>query len=252
MNEKKTLIKSDPVAAVQRALSVLGAFRYGERAITLTMIAERTGLYKSTVLRLLQTLMANDYISAGDGGLYSIGPKPLILASMYQQSVQDHELVLPVLRYLVDQTNESASYSVARSATRICLYRVDSPHRIRDHLRPGDAFPLGKGASGKVLAAYANPLASGSEAVIKQVLIRSFGETDPYATGMAAPVFQQGQIVTATVALSGPRDRFTDEAMLAAEVPLLNAARDLSARLGGDLSLLDSALSHRKRLDRSQ
>ena len=154
MNDKSQTPKGDSVAAVQRALSILSAFRPGEKGITLSSIAARTGLYKSTVLRLLNTLIVNDYVSCDTEGVYSVGPMPLMLVSLYQQSVQDHELVIPALKYLVDQTNESASYNVVRNSTRICIYRVDSPHRIRDNLRPGDTFPLGQGASGRVLAAH--------------------------------------------------------------------------------------------------
>jgi len=43
-------------AAVDRALSLLAGFRAGDGALTLTQFAERTQLYKSTVLRLLASL----------------------------------------------------------------------------------------------------------------------------------------------------------------------------------------------------
>ena len=44
------------VAAVDRALSVLSAFQDGDAALSLAELAERTRLYKSTVLRLLASL----------------------------------------------------------------------------------------------------------------------------------------------------------------------------------------------------
>src|SRR5690349_10931209 len=43
-------------ASVDRALSLLTAFRTGESALTLAELAERTRLYKSTALRLLASL----------------------------------------------------------------------------------------------------------------------------------------------------------------------------------------------------
>ena len=43
-------------AAVDRALSLLAAFRAGDRALGLAELALRTQLYKSTVLRLLASL----------------------------------------------------------------------------------------------------------------------------------------------------------------------------------------------------
>ena len=43
-------------AAVDRALSVLSAFRTGDVSLSVTELADRTRLYKSTVLRLLASL----------------------------------------------------------------------------------------------------------------------------------------------------------------------------------------------------
>ena len=51
--------KANGVAAVERALSVLGAFRDGDASLSLHELAARTGLYKSTILRLLVSLPAS-------------------------------------------------------------------------------------------------------------------------------------------------------------------------------------------------
>jgi hypothetical protein len=45
--------KRQGVAAVERALSILGAFYDGESTLSLSKIAQRAGLYKSTTLRLI-------------------------------------------------------------------------------------------------------------------------------------------------------------------------------------------------------
>ena len=44
------------VAAVDRALSLLRAFEQGEPELSLASLAQRTGLYKSTALRLIASL----------------------------------------------------------------------------------------------------------------------------------------------------------------------------------------------------
>ena len=63
-------------------------------------------------------------------------------------------MVMPVLRALVQATGESAAYHVRQGRERLCLYRVDSPHPVRDHARAGDLLPLDKGAGGRVLVAF--------------------------------------------------------------------------------------------------
>ena len=47
---------SQGVAAVNRALSILQAFEGETEALTLALLARRTGLYKSTLLRLIASL----------------------------------------------------------------------------------------------------------------------------------------------------------------------------------------------------
>ena len=59
-------------AAVDRALSVLSAFRTGDRSLTLAELAERTQLYKSTVLRLLASLEHGRLVQRTADGHYAL------------------------------------------------------------------------------------------------------------------------------------------------------------------------------------
>ena len=52
------------VAAVDRALLLLTAYRAGDRSLSLADLAERAGLVKSTALRLLASL-AQGYFNRG-------------------------------------------------------------------------------------------------------------------------------------------------------------------------------------------
>ena len=51
------------VEAVERALSIVSAFSDGDQALSLAEIARRTGLYKSTILRLAGSLKCFGYLS---------------------------------------------------------------------------------------------------------------------------------------------------------------------------------------------
>ena len=63
---------SGGVAAVDRALSILQAFRAGGSSLSLTEIARRTGFNKSTRLRLNQSLERFEYLVRGaTGGIES-------------------------------------------------------------------------------------------------------------------------------------------------------------------------------------
>ena len=50
-------------ATADRVLSLLTAFKFGDDELTLAQMAWRTGLYKSTALRLLACSMAHRHLS---------------------------------------------------------------------------------------------------------------------------------------------------------------------------------------------
>ena len=130
------------VASVERALSVLEAFHTDDTDLSLAVLAERTGLYKSTILRLLATLERFGYVTRKLDGNYGVGPAALRLAAVYQRTTQPAERILPILTGLVEATRESASFTVRNGDSAVCIYRVDSPQMVRDHVKPGDAHPI--------------------------------------------------------------------------------------------------------------
>src|ERR1041384_7192741 len=103
---------ADGVAAVDRALALLGAFREGDRSLTLNDLAARAGLVKSTALRLLASLVHFGLVQRDPEGRYTLGPEVARLRSIYTRSFSLEALVLPELRALVERTQESAVYHV--------------------------------------------------------------------------------------------------------------------------------------------
>ena len=71
--------------AVDRALIILQAFRDGDASLSLSEIANRTGYYKSTILRLLRSLESFSYIVRGSDGRYRIGPAAWQLGVLFQR-----------------------------------------------------------------------------------------------------------------------------------------------------------------------
>src|SRR3712207_9376492 len=67
-------MSEDRVEAVERALTILEAFREGEEALSLAALAEKTGFYKSTILRLAASLEGFGYLAREARGLYRLGP----------------------------------------------------------------------------------------------------------------------------------------------------------------------------------
>ncbi|HUP96710.1 MAG TPA: IclR family transcriptional regulator [Usitatibacter sp.] len=216
------------VAAVDRALSLLAAFREGDRSLSLPELASRTGLVKSTVLRLLASLMHFGLVQRAEDGRYTLGPEVARLQSVYTHSFALDEIVMPVLRRLVDETRESAVYHVRQGDLRLVLYRVDSPQPIRDHVRVGDVMPLDRGAGGRVIMAFSGAQGAVYERIRREGGVAIVGDRAPDLAGIAAPVFRVGGEIAGAVTLTMPTNRFHPEQL----EPVKAAARAISARLG--------------------
>ncbi|HYI82453.1 MAG TPA: helix-turn-helix domain-containing protein, partial [Acetobacteraceae bacterium] len=98
------------VAAVGRALSILSAFRMGDEAVSLAELAERTGLVKSTIMRLAISLEEYGFLAHQADGSYRLDAEVMRLGSIYQQAFRLETHVMPALEALVDKTGESASF----------------------------------------------------------------------------------------------------------------------------------------------
>lgn len=229
-----TTTKTKPVAAVERALAVLDAFLNAESTLTLAEVADRTGLYKSTILRLAQSLTEHGYLVRTPTGDFHVGPTPLRLANRFQNAIEPQEVILPILRELVAKTNESASYLVPQDDVRVCVYRIDSPQTLRDHGRPGDIAPLERGAAGRVFLAFREPLDPNLAGVREHLIAETHGELEAGMTGLASPVFGVAGEVVGIVSLTGPETRFDQTAVDRMQRELVSAALTLTSRLGGD------------------
>ena len=89
MQRTKIRKKSPPkgVSAAERALAVLTAFRRGDGALSLAELAERTGLLKSTILRLAQSLQHYHLLARLPDGSYRLDAETLRLGTAYQQGI---------------------------------------------------------------------------------------------------------------------------------------------------------------------
>ncbi|ARP81204.1 hypothetical protein CAL12_10365 [Bordetella genomosp. 8] len=237
--EPESDTKAGGVAAVERAIAILNAFRAGDSSLTLNELARRTKMYKSTILRLLTTLVQEHCIVRLDDGSYQLGSMLLHWGGLYQSALRLDDHVPPILRRLVQETEEGASFFTREGNHRVCLFRVDSPRSIRDHIRTGDLVPLDKGAAGRVLTAF-DPTMTPPSRTPEQPYIITVGEREPDIAAIAAPVFGPQKNLRGALALSGPAARFSVELLPSMSTRLLAAAADLTRRLGGDASTFES------------
>lgn len=222
------------VAAVDRALLLLTAFRQGDGTLSLTDLTTRTGLVKSTVLRLLTSLLHFGFVQRRPEG-YALGPEISRLQAVHAGSFNLGEVVLPILRALSAETKESATFYVRQGDQRLCLYRVDSPQPLRDHGRAGDLFPLDRGSGGRVLLAFGGAEGELYDRIRRDKLVVLSSDRVPDLAGAAAPVFEAGGGLAGSITLIMP----TMRCQPAYGERVRMAAIELTRQLGGPVSLFD-------------
>jgi len=223
------------VAAVERALSILDALT--DDKVTLAELSKRTGLYKSTVLRLLKSLERYGYVLRTDDASYRLGAKVLHLGSTYQRYFKTSEIVPPVLVRLAEDMHEGATFYIAEDAMRVALHRVDASRAVRDSVHEGDRLPLTVGAAGHVLRAFGGEPGERMDQIRASMYCASFGERDAETAAVACPVLGVHQRLVGALSVSGPRYRI--EALGTDRIlpTLFKHAQSLSQTFGGRLTL---------------
>lgn len=221
------------VEAVERALIVLDAFKQGKLTLTLAELAASTGLYKSTILRLIGSLEQYGYITRTPQGAYHLGISIFQLGMRYKHTFDVEDIIRPSLRKLVTSTNETAAYYIRVGDQRLCIYRENSPRSARHHLEEGSLLPIHFGATGHILRAFGGKKTANEQdqQTQEQGFYISLGERDPDVASVAVPVLDEHGTAYGALSVSGLRSRYTEENRQLALQHLLNEADELSQQL---------------------
>jgi DNA-binding IclR family transcriptional regulator len=229
------------VQAVERALTLLEAFRDDDDPLPLAELAARTGLHKSTLLRLADTLLRRRYLERLADGRFRVGASAFRLGTVYSNSQVPGDALRPQMRLLASIVNESVGFYVVDGAQRVCLYRINVDRPLGYRMRVGDTHPLPEAATGRVLAAFLGTEGEPYEAIRARGSWAASGERDPDLASISAPVFGVGQVLIGAMTVGGPRRRVA-EAESAVETALRAAAARCTEALGGDPRLLTLAV----------
>lgn len=221
------------VVAVTRALRLLEAFGMTDAQLTLAELSRRTGMHKTTALRLARTLAADHYLVQKEDSSWRLGRAAGWLGACYQATFNAHDVVEPVLRELAIETGESASFYVREGNQRTCLARVDGPRTIRHHVRVGIGLPLDLGAPGRVILAFSGEPGEPYETIRQRGYHLSQGEREAEVSSVSAPVFGMHWRLLGSVCISGPTSRLSETRLLELAQTVIRAANQLSYALAG-------------------
>ncbi|SMG49145.1 transcriptional regulator, IclR family [Paraburkholderia susongensis] len=233
--------ESEGVAVIDRACAILFAFKPDDAALTLAELAARTGLYKSTLLRLAGSLIQHRLLLRLDDGRFQLGPATFMLGALYQRSLNLGDILVPLMSELAETSGESVSFYVRDEAVRVCLHRVDSKHAVRFHVREGDVLPLESGSGGRALLAFSGTEGAAFQRIREDFYCISIGERDRETAGISIPVFGVRQSLRGVLTLAGPSSRIDQTFFERNLDTLFDCAARATDALGGDSRAMRNA-----------
>ena len=139
-----------------RAASLLNEIaNQGPHGLSVTEVAGRLGVAKSTALALARTLAESGLLRAVDPGpRYVLGLNLLRLGDLVGQQTSIAELGLPTLRDLSSVTGMTARLAMNEAGYPVFLERIDGEGSIRFHAPLGQREQPHATAAGKAILAY--------------------------------------------------------------------------------------------------
>jgi DNA-binding IclR family transcriptional regulator len=242
---------SRQVAAVQRAVAILGELAEARTELGTNEIARRTGINVSTISRILATLVSGglvEYVPAT--GRYRLGLGVVRLANAVHERLDIRSLAQPHLAELASQTKETATVSVPGEHEAITLDFVQSPLSVRSVAEIGRPSAAHATAVGKVLLAHGGTLPAGDltsytertvvdAAVLETEVARArergwaeaAGEREEDLNAVAVPVLSPAGTLVAILGVQGPAARFNPKAMRSVAELLMERAALISSAL---------------------
>lgn len=221
------------VIAVERATRLLGAFTGREATLSLAQICERAQLNKSTALRLARTLGWAKYLVQTDDGTWRLGPAAGWIGACYQSAFDLDGVLMPMLRKLARESGHSASFFVRESNSRSCLYRAEGLRDERPIVHSGTAFPLDKGAPGRVILAFSGTPGESYESIRRQGYCIGMSERSTNDASVAAPIFGRNWQLLGAISVSGSTMQLTEADLNRLASLVTSAAQRMSSALGG-------------------
>lgn len=146
-------MKPDVVQSVDRTFDILEALKDGEMG--LVDLSKKVSLNKSTVHRLLNTLIYRGYVSQNpDNNRYKLSLKFLEIGSRVLNSLDIVSIAKPHIRKLSEKANEVVHLVSIEKDEIVYIDKIESNNTIRMHSYIGKRIPIYCTAVGKAYMAH--------------------------------------------------------------------------------------------------
>lgn len=242
---------ADGAQTVHRAIGLLREVVDRRGPVSLTELATGSGLTTSTTHRLMRSLEASGLVTRADRGRgYVVGGDLVAMSARVMHDVSLVALARTAMDELGRLTEETVALHLRVGSNRTCIASVEGVHPVRRVIDLGQTLPVYKGPTGKVILAHlpeperlevmhrAAQDGEDLERIERQLAgirrdgyMASVGDRTPGVGGLSVPIFG-AQGVLASLTISGPGERWTEEAMRVIAPTVVERAGELSRSLG--------------------
>src|ERR1700691_2762764 len=128
------------IQVIARAASVLRALEGEQAGLSLAQIAQRVGLARSTVQRIVDALRAEQFlIAATPSSGVRLGPALIRLGA--SAGVDFDQITRPIMAKLSQRLGETVDLSVLKGFSAVFTDQIPGAHRLRAVSGVGDTFP---------------------------------------------------------------------------------------------------------------
>lgn len=249
----------DSVRAVDRMVDILQVFSFESQELPLAQICVQANLPKTTTYRILTTLeKRNMVVQDPQTGKYRLGYEIIKMGSIAHAGNSLQRVAHADMERLSRETQQTCNLYIRDGFERRCVGQVEGTEYVKRFSYLGARHPLYCGA-GKLLLAYAGRevqeqyfavtkfekytdntvtdperLREELEQILKDGYSVTKGERDPSTAMVSAPLYDYTRQVVASITISGPVYLFADENVALYRTKLLEAAKNISLKLGYD------------------
>jgi len=244
--------------SLPRAARILGHLARNRESMSIRVMSASLDIPKTTLHRVLDSLVKLELLEVTAGGLYGWGPELRTIATAVNQAHDLSRLAAPILREISDRFNETMLLSIydAKTLSIVFIEQAQGRQPIRYHPTMDTPRPIHAGASGRSVLAFLphaeieRILANGLPAItdktitdtaammadLQDVRARGYavsrGERTVGAVGIGCPILGRDGSAIGGIMMTIPEYRFRRSMEKGIAAAIHDGARWISRQLG--------------------
>lgn len=249
---------SETLKSVEKALHILETFRIDKPELTISELEEELALPRVSIYRFLRILLKRGFLRQNPHTRkYRLGIKVFELGSIVLRDMELRKIAFPLLEELSKKSGETVHLGVKDGKEVVSIEGAESDYSLRISLPIGKRVCLHSTGIGKAILAFLpddeieeiiqekglprfTPHTITDAVLLKQELqlIKARGyaidneENDPGIRCVASPILDYSQQVIASISISGPSVRITNEKIPELATMVIETSQKIARTIG--------------------